>query len=89
MDAGVFLNFVTKHSGDGLLSVFNTRKKKLEAISDQQDEEMLSVALMKVSKLILNILMKVGKLILKIVLYYFLFYHQVKKARIALCIKGL
>ena len=59
-------DFFVKHSGDGLLSVFNTRKKKLEAISDQQDEEMLSVVLMKVGKFILKILMKEGKLILKI-----------------------
>lgn len=36
-------------SGDGYLSVFDMRKGVLEARSDQEEEDLLSIALVKVS----------------------------------------
>ena len=36
-------------SGDGTLSIFNIRGKKLRARSDQMDTELLTLAVMKVS----------------------------------------
>ena len=36
------------YSGDGTLSVFNVRGKKVRARSDQMDTELLTLAIMKV-----------------------------------------
>ena len=49
-DWQVFSLNIVLCSGDGTLSVFNIRRKRFEARSENQENELLSVVVMKVSK---------------------------------------
>jgi len=67
-------------SADGYFSVFDIRKKDVYARSDNLDDELLSITLVKVYIIIFFLIIK-NKYIILLILFFFFFFFFLKKKK--------